>query len=91
MAAVVYPLESAIARFNADPKMTNTCEVALFEMDGDDHLHCNVTHRHVTRPVAGWAGPGHVAAGFVYNRRFLDVRQADVIRQIRDMLCAAPV
>jgi hypothetical protein len=87
--ADVRQLERAIRRFQPGPNATNTCEVALFEIDGDEYLHCNVTHRHVTRSVAGWAGPGHVAGGFVHNRRFLDTRQKGVIRHIRDMVCAA--
>src|SRR5687768_95224 len=67
--ADVEQLESAIGRFKVDPDVANSCEVAFFEMVGDEHLHCNVTHRHATRSVTGWAGPGHVVDGFVHNRR----------------------
>lgn len=87
-AAAVHRLESAIDRLNADPNITTPCEVVLFEIEGDDSLHCNVTHERPTGPIAGWAGPGRVAGGFVYNRRFLDVRHTDVIRHIRDIVRA---
>ena len=87
----VEKLESAIARFKADPDMSNNCEVAFFEMVGDEHLHCNVTHRHATKSVMGWAGPGQVADGFVYNRRFGDTPHHEVVRHIRDMVFAAPL
>jgi hypothetical protein len=89
--ASVQELERAIGRFAADRDFNNRCDVALFEIEGDEYLHCNVTHRHVTKSVAGWAGPGHVPDGFVHNRRFRDTRQKDVIRCIRDMVCAARV
>ena len=36
-----------------------------FEIVGDGHLHCNVTHRHATKTVTGWAGPGHVPDGLL--------------------------
>jgi hypothetical protein len=85
----VRELEAAIRHLESDPKLTNPCEVALFEIDGDESLHCNVTHRYVTRPVVGWAGPGQVAEGFVYNRRFRDTR--NVLRHIREMVCAPRV
>jgi len=71
--------------------VANNCEVVLFEIAGDGHLHCNVTHRHATKTVTGWAGPGHVPGGFVHNRRFGDTSQNDMIRHIRDMVCAARV
>jgi hypothetical protein len=87
--ACVHELERAIGRITSDPDLINACEVVLFEIEGDDYLHCNVTHRHPTRVAAGWAGPGRVEGGFVHNRRFRDIRQKDVIRSIRDMVCAA--
>ena len=91
MTADVEKLESAIRRFQVDPDAANNCEVVFFETDGDTHLHCNVTHRHATKSVAGWAGPGHVADGFVHNRRFADTRGHDMVGQIRDMVFAARV
>jgi len=90
-AADVERLESAIGRFKADPAVANNCEVAFFEMVGDEHLHCNVTHRHATKSVTGWAGPGHVPDGFVHNRRFGDMPHNEVVRHIRDMVFAARV
>ena len=61
--ADVENLESAIGRFKADSNVANSCEVVFFEIAGDRRLHCNVTHRHPTKAVAGWAGPGHVPGG----------------------------
>lgn len=87
--ADVENLESAIGRFKADPNLANTCDVAFFEIVGDGHLHCNVTHRHATKTVTGWAGPGHVPDGFVHNRRFGDTPHNDMVRHIRDMVFAA--
>ncbi len=84
-------LESAIGHFNSERDVANNCEVVLFEIEGDEHLHCNVTHRHATKTVRGWAGPGHVLNGFVHNRRFGDTPQNDVIRHIRDMVFAARI
>ena len=89
--AGVEKLERAIGRFNADRIMGNNCEIALFEIVGDEHLHCNVTHRHATKTVTGWAGPGHVADGFVHNRRFGNTPHTDIVRHIRDMVFAAQV
>jgi hypothetical protein len=89
--ADVENLEWAIGRFETDRTVANNCEVVLFEIVGDEHLHCNVTHRHATKTVRGWAGPGHVPDGFVHNRRFGDTSQNDMIRHIRDMVFAAPV
>src|SRR6187431_3159953 len=67
--ADVESLEWAIGRFKADSNVANNCEVVFFEIVGDGHLHCNVTHRLATKTVSGWAGPGRVADGFVHNRR----------------------
>jgi hypothetical protein len=87
--ADVEKLESAIGRFKVDSDLANDCEVAFFEMVSDGQLHCNVTHRHATKSVTGWAGPGHVVNGFVHNRRFGDTPQKHIIRHIRDMVFAA--
>ena len=89
--ADVEHLESAIGRFKNDRNVANNCEVLFFQIVGDAHLHCNVTHRHATKTVNGWAGPGRVPGGFVHNRRFGGTPQTDMIRHIRDMVCAARV
>ncbi len=89
--ADVERLESVIGRFKADPDVANNCEVVFFEIVGDEYLHCNVTHRHATKSVAGWAGPGHVPDGFVHNRRFGHASHNQVVRHIRDMVFAARV
>ena len=86
--ADVQRLEWAIRGF---PDVVNNCDVALFEIDADEHLHCNVTHRHATKTATGWSGPGHVADGFVHNRRFGDTPHNDMVRHIRDMVFAARV
>ena len=89
--ADVENLEIAIGRFKPDRSGANNCEVVFFEIAGDGQLHCNVTHRHATKTVTGWAGPGHVPGGFVHNRRFGDTSQADMISHIRDMVLAPRV
>lgn len=89
--ADVEDLEWAIARFKTDLNVANKCEVVFFEIVGDRHLHVNVTHRHATKTVSGWAGPGHIPGGFVHNRRFDDTPQNEMIRDIRDMVFAARV
>ena len=89
--ADVEKLEWAIGCFKTDRSLANSCEVVFFEVGGDDHLHCNVTHQHATQTASGWAGPGRVAHGFVHNRRFGDMSQNDMIRHLRDMVCAARV
>ena len=53
----VHAVEEAIGRL-ADRAVTNDCQVALFEIVRDDHLHVNVTHKHATRSVPGWATCG---------------------------------
>ena len=89
--ADVENLERAIGHFKTDRKMANNCEVVFFEIVGDEQLHCNVTHRHATKTVSGWAGPGEVPDGFVHNRRFGHTSHNDMIRHIRGMVCAARV
>ena len=87
--AEVENLEWAIGRFKARSNVANSCEVVFFEVAGDRQLHCNVTHRHATRTVTGWAGPGHVPRGFVHSRRFGDTPHNAIVRHIRDMVFAA--
>jgi hypothetical protein len=87
----VEKLERAIGRFNADWDMANNCEIVCFEIAGDEHLHVNVTHKYATKSLRGWAGPGSIPGGFIHNRRFGDTSQNDMIRNIRNMVCAARV
>ena len=89
--ADVQGLETAINRFNQDGRVTNDCEVAFFEVARDTHLHVNVTHRHQTRAISGWAGPASMPAGFVHNRTFDHTSPGQVIRHIREMVFAARV
>jgi hypothetical protein len=84
-------LERAISCFEADANVAISCEVVFFEIAGDASLHCNVTHRHETKAVSGWTGPGHMPDGFVHNRRFADTSRNDMVRHVRDMVCAARV
>jgi hypothetical protein len=81
-------METAIRRFKDDGSLTNECHVAFFEMAADAHLHVNVTHRHLTRTVTGWAGPGRLPDGFVHNRRFVDTQSGQIIRHVREMVFA---
>jgi len=89
--ADVEDLEKMIGRFKTDRHPANNCEVVFFEIAGDGHLHVNVTHRHATKTVSGWAGPGHMPHGFVHNRRFRDTPHNEMIRRIRDMVFAARI
>jgi hypothetical protein len=84
----VTAIETAIGQFEAARAVTNDCEIALFEIDRDHHLHVNVTHKHPTRTVRGWAGPASLARGFVHNRRFDDRTPGRIISQIRHMVFA---
>ncbi len=85
-AADVQTLERGIGEFPEPP--AHDYHVALFEMQGDPHLHVNVTHKHETRPVKGWIGPGVSAAGFIHNRTFESTPTATILRSIRQMVFA---
>jgi hypothetical protein len=85
--ADVKALETAVGRFATDRSLTNRCHVVFFEI-GDGRLHVNVTHRHQTRAVRGWAGPASLREGFVHNRMFADAAPRRMVRQIRDMVFA---
>jgi hypothetical protein len=87
--ADVETLETAIGRLTVDRPIANDCQVVFFEIAGDDQLHVNVTHQHPTVAVRGWAGPARLPDGFVHNRRFGDTTPTQMIRQIRNMICAA--
>lgn len=87
--ADVERLETAIERCTAVRPLSDDCQVQLFEIPGDGHLHVNVTHHARTVSRRGWAGPGRVADGFVHNRRFAHAPVIQMIRHIRDMVFAA--
>ena len=82
---------AAIGRFTLPRGSANACRVSLFEIARDGDLHVNVTHRHETRAVKGWTGPGVVPEGFVHNRRFSHQPAAEIVRHIREMVFAAGV
>lgn len=86
--ADVQAVETAIGRFSADRAVTNDCQVVLFEIVRDDHLHVNVTHKYQTMTVPGWAGPASLEGGFVHNRTFGDSQPNEIVRHIRDMVFA---
>ena len=88
-AADVEALEAALGDFTADRVVTNDSQIVCFELACDADLHVNITHRFATRPVTGWAGPGSVPAGFVHTRTFDDTQRGQLLRQIRNMVCAA--
>lgn len=84
----VKALETAVERFTDDRTSPNHCEVVFFEIGGDEHLHVNVTHKHRTTAVTGWAGPARLRDGFVHNRTFGDTPPGQILRKIRDMVLA---
>ena len=85
-------VETAVRRFRAGHAANNDCQVVLFEMPRDPQLHVNVTHKHRTKGVPGWAGPGNLPAGFVHNRTFSEEQPADrIVRHVRDMVFAEAV
>jgi len=86
--ADVTAVETAIGEFEADRAVTNDCQVALFEIDRDDRLHVNITHKHPTKTVRGWAGPASLPSGFVHNRTFGDRESGEIVGQIRHMVFA---
>jgi hypothetical protein len=87
--ADVRTLETAIGRFTSEQSLAHDCQVMMFEIEGDQQLHVNVVHQlpH-TAAVPGWSGPGRLAAGSVYNRRFGDTPPSQIIRHIREMVFA---
>ncbi len=87
--ADVQMLETAIGGLMAEHPIVNDCQVAFFEIAGDDQLHVNVTHRRPTLAVRGWAGPARLPEGFVHNRRFGNTTPSRMIRHIREMIFAA--
>jgi hypothetical protein len=87
----VEALETAIGRFTSHRRVTNDCRIALFEVVGDGNLHVNVTHRHQTQGVRGWAGPAVLRQGFVHNRTFGDMPLNEIVRHIREMVFSARI
>jgi hypothetical protein len=87
--AEVEALEAAIGDFTAGRAVTNDSQIVCFEIARDADLHVNITHQFATKPVTGWAGPGCVPAGFVHTRTFGDSQRGQMLRQIRNMVCAA--
>ena len=86
--ADVQAAETAIGHFSASRAVTNDCQVALFEIARDNHLHVNVTHKYPTRTVRGWAGPASLQSGFVHNRMFHTSQSDAIIGHIRKMVFA---
>ena len=82
-------LEAAIGDFSADRAVPNHSQIVCFEVAHDPDLHVNITHQFATKPVTGWAGPGSVPTGFVHTRTFGDAQRGQMLRQIRNMVCAA--
>jgi hypothetical protein len=86
--ADVEALESAIDRIRPQGTAMNNCDVVCFEIEGDRHLHVNVTHRYTTKPVKGWAGSGVSPDGFVHNRLFAMGSTERILHDIRRMVFA---
>jgi hypothetical protein len=89
--ADVAALETAIGRFRPDRSAPNDCRIVFFEIVRDGYLHVNVTHRHQTKAVRGWAGPASLPEGFVHNRTFGDTPPSRIARQIRQMVFATRI
>jgi hypothetical protein len=87
--ADVQTVEAAVREFGAGRAVTNDCQVAFFEVEHDNELHVNVTHKHATKNVHGWSGPATVASGFVHNRTFYGGVAAGIAAEIRRMVFAA--
>jgi hypothetical protein len=88
-AADVDAIETAMSRFEDGHPLAGDCQVAFFEIAADERLHVNVTHRHPTKEIRGWAGPASTPDGFVTNRTFSAVPTARIVRHLRDMIFAA--
>ncbi len=86
--ADVATLECGIREFPASPGHANDYHVSMFEVEGDPRLHVNVIHAHETKPVAGWAGSGVSADGFVHNRLFAAESIDRILHDIRRMVFA---
>jgi hypothetical protein len=87
--ACVDAIETAMWRFKDEHSLASDCTMAFFEIAADETLHVNVTHRHRTKRIRGWTGPGHTADGFVYNRTFDRTPTSQILRHVRDMVFAA--
>ena len=88
----VETVETAVGRFRAGHAPSNDCQVVLFEMVRDRHLHVNVTHKYPTKSAPGWAGPASLPQGFVHNRTFSEAQPTgQIVRHVRDMVFAAPI
>src|SRR5688572_30685808 len=69
--AEVKSLVMALGRIKTDDRsVSSDCRVTFFEVEGDQHLHVNVTHQSATAAVNGWSGPGTTSDGTVHNRTF---------------------
>ena len=90
-AADVDAIETAMWRFEDEHPLAGDCEVAFFEIAADEKLHVNVTHRHMTKGVRGWAGPASTPDGFVTNRTFTTISTTRIVRHVRDMVFAGQV
>jgi len=84
----VKALETALGRIT-DARVSGDCRVTFFEVIGDRDLHVNVTRRSAGG-VHGWAGPGITPDGTVYNRTFSRMPRYQVLRQIKEVIFAAP-
>ena len=88
-AADVDAIETAMWRFEDEHPLAGDCQVAFFEIAADEKLHVNVTHRHPTKEIRGWAGPADTPGGFVTNRTFATIPTPRIVRHVRDMVFAS--
>ena len=89
--ADVEAVETAVRRFRTNDALDNDCQVMLFEVVRDGHLHVNVTHKYPTTTAPGWAGPASLPQGFVHNRIFSEQPTGQIVRDIRHMVFAAAI
>ena len=89
--ADVEAVETAVRRFRTSDPLGNDCQVMLFEIPRDQYLHVNVTHKYPTITAPGWSGPASLPQGFVHNRIFSERPAGQIVRDIRHMVCAAPL
>ena len=84
-------IEAALWRFYDRHPLASDCDVVFFEIAADEKLHVNVTHRHLTKEIRGWAGPADTPGGFVTNRTFATIPTPRIVRHVRDMVFASRV
>ena len=84
--ADVTVLDAALRRCRASTRSTGGCDVRFFEVEGDPHLHVNVTHLHSPSEVIGSTRAAAPPDGYVQSRVFPRAPRYQILRQIREMV-----